>query len=337
MKQILIIFLLACSINCVQAQDIKLSFKIVLSDVDGTRPIDGVTNTIISDELLAERVAFTNQLMGTYKRGFRFTFEVEEIGGQGTQISQDWYDADVNEKNALEIAALADPSGFKFKTDMVNFYLTNGSGGGCSFPDGTNSDFIILLGSNTTGWFTLYMHEIGHFFDLPHTHSNGSNPSNPSDVLNDDNTWDQDAIAQDNYSLDYNQLSNLLQDSVDYTFFNIMSYHTGGVNRNQRYYLTEGQLDQFYGSIYEFTTRDDVTHDDLIYVDLNQSQNFSCLINTGAPNSEFKALYSCALNKTDSDDDVIVIRPGVYTNAPNVISSPCVMTATRAGDVIIKP
>jgi hypothetical protein len=154
----------------------------------------------------------------------------------------EYYAADVTHENtaSLDADAKADMDRFCWREDAINVYI-NGTlsgtyAGYCSFP-GWDKDVILLRANAST--YTLF-HEIGHFFNLRHTH-HGSNynaeegceggsffPGNDDgcdDTLPDLPCFNRDGIANASYGQPYNALSPAEKTLVDNTWLNLMSYH----------------------------------------------------------------------------------------------------------------
>jgi hypothetical protein len=75
-------------------------------------------------------------------------------------------------RNAVHIAATNDPVTWKWNTKAINFYINDTSSGICAFPSATDDHPVILLGKSVvTG---TVIHEIGHWFNLLHTHPGDS-------------------------------------------------------------------------------------------------------------------------------------------------------------------
>jgi hypothetical protein len=157
----------------------------------------------------------------------------------------EFYAADVSHENAvsLDANAKADKDRYCWRDDAINVYINGTSSGTfagyCSFP-GSDRDVILIRADASTS--TLF-HEIGHFFNLRHTHSGSDydaqigcdggtfipgNSDGCDDTLPDLPCFDRDDIAMESYGQPYESVSNAEQVLVDNTWLNLMSYHKKG-------------------------------------------------------------------------------------------------------------
>lgn len=339
MKIIITILILLASLS-IQSQStikIRVSVKVILNSA-GNRDTRATTTNIDS--------AFTwmNERMAEFGRGYEFV-KTEEltIGGPGTNPTTLFNDVtktiSVQYLTDLENAAQASPTLYGWRSNAINFYITNSatSNGRCSFPDDSAHDEAIALNHLRMLEPEVFMHEIGHFFNLSHT---AVGPPDAEGTLPiDNNSWGQDSISLMNFGVVYASLSTSNQQKVDDTFNNIMSQ-----NRNQgevRAVLVEEQLDRWGMAIRDYQTRRDVTSGIPYHVDDND--NTPCNLSgsspcgcDGTPYVPFEEV-DCALDAVDPNGgDVIVVKPGTQDVAAHVISQPVLMTGTRSGSAIIK-
>ena len=265
------ILLLSTCAGLAQAQGvitIRLSYKVILNPANGNRPTkdDGMQ---ITDNDIDAAVTAMNNLLVPYLRGYRVQRlgPVTNVGGlnDSTGPSQYFGINFVNDSNKdalktrMETAAHANAA-YAWNNNVINIYINQAtSGGKCSFPEqggiiivGPNA---VSLGGTTVG--NTQLHEIGHFFNLCHTHGCVSDSDDGlADTLTDSPFWTQNQIASNNAlsAKTYNSLSPKEQPQVDDVWLNLMSYHgtTGGspaaplpmgVHFQSR--LTEGQLDRW--------------------------------------------------------------------------------------------
>src|SRR5262249_40095972 len=117
-----------------------------------------------------------------------------------------------------------------WNANAINVYVNNSSSGQCSF---VGQGSTIALGTSiVTG---TVLHEVGHIFNLKHTHagdsdcSNGLNPLADGDGLSetipDDLCRNRDQLSQGYYSRNYDELTSAEQDYVNSSWLNVMSYH----------------------------------------------------------------------------------------------------------------
>src|SRR5688572_7487213 len=104
--------------------------------------------------------------------GANWTLILTEVGR--SQAASDFYTFSARNMRALETAAMADRDGYIWRDDAVNIYVANtitDAGGVCSLPQSGPSRHTIVINSvsilgGSEGW----LHEIGHYFNLLHTH-----------------------------------------------------------------------------------------------------------------------------------------------------------------------
>jgi len=198
----------------------RVSIKYIVNS-DGNRPATGNFNT--DNEINAEKDA-GNDILKTMLSELRI--QVTEIVDLPTSLSSySTISVGFNNMNSIRTLALANPTLWKWRTNAINLYITGGSGSAySSFPPNNN---IILFGQNCSNNPSCFLHELGHNFDLYHTHQDGG-ADGCSDTLNDNSSWsNKDQMANSNYGLNYNQLTVVQKNSVDMTWSNFMSYHTG--------------------------------------------------------------------------------------------------------------
>lgn len=338
---------LFCTVQ-LSAQEIRVSIKIIL-DATGNRP-----GQILTNEKFDSAFHWINERMVEYNRGIEFVpFEYVEIGGPTSALTQSIsntyngpnviIDPNGNLITSLENSAQSFPSAFAWRSDMINVYysLTQNSNGICSFPTTAGHDEGILIDHRRADEPEVLLHEIGHFFDLKHTADESCGTT-----ASDDNSWDRNTIALQNFGLPYSLLSSANQMLVDDTFNNVMSQI-----RNQgesRVVLTECQLDKWHQTLVNFTTRTDVTSGSAFYVDDNDPNPCNILPGgspcgcNGKPDVPFENAH-CSFDQLDGvTKDVIVFKPGMYeadqhSNVGIVLDKPALLTATRQGNAVIKP
>ena len=352
------LLLMSLSANAQEKLKIRVCAKIILNPVDGSWP------TATFESSIDNGIAFMNERMNHYRRPIEFIKEpTVTIGGVNTAISNTYYPGDTSNNNSngprfrqdLQDDARNNPIAYGWREDCINYYLNDGIAGGCSFPD--NGSQIILIGSTNSNVDITYLHEIGHFFSLYHTHQGaasqcGGAPGNDDEIAetlpdrpntspdgNGDNQpcWNHiDSVAQHSYNQDYDQLSGVPAWLVENTFFNIMSYHS-----TVRSELTDTQLDRWMKTIVDFNTRQAVVSGTPYFVD--DDDNTPCNLSGASPcGCEGNAYVpfekvDCALDLVDPNGgDVIVIKSGTFDVGPDVISQPVLITASRNGDAILK-
>lgn len=200
--------------------DVRVSIKFIL-DAGGDRPAFGNLNT---DAEIDAEMDWANAILSGVKSEFRIR-EIQFVDLSG--VSQ-WYSssASVANRDNLRTAAQAAPVTYRWRTDAINIYI-NGAGGSAisDFPPTNN---MILMNQSCGNTPSCILHELGHSFDLLHTHQGGiPNQDYCTDTLQDSSAWNnKDQASQANFGLNFNQLSAGQQDQINLMWNNIMSYHT---------------------------------------------------------------------------------------------------------------
>ncbi len=226
--------------------DVRLSVKYIQRHSDGAMPqYDGVMGADISSgPMFNAEVAVANQALATSGSPYRLRV-VQHVAIRPAappgKASDYWYELPARENRALfEAAALASPSTWQWDTAALNIFVNNTASGQCSFG-GTGAS--ISLGADVSAGTVL--HEIGHFFDLRHTHAGDPACADftATSPLS-QHVTDGDGLgstAADHPCLNLDELSQALfgmgnvyaglapfqQRTVESAFRNVMSYHTG--------------------------------------------------------------------------------------------------------------
>jgi len=199
--------------------DVRVSIKFIL-DVNGNRPAFGNLNT---DAEINSELDWANAILSGVISEFRIS-EIQFIELSG--VSQ-WYNSSATNTNRdnLRNAAQADPATYHWRNDAINIYINAGSGSAISdFPPNNN---MILMNQSCGNTPSCILHELGHSFNLLHTHEPCcTNQDYCADTLQDDSSWtSKDQAAQANFGLNFNQLNAAQQDQINLMWNNVMSYH----------------------------------------------------------------------------------------------------------------
>jgi hypothetical protein len=318
---------------------VGLSYKIILNPADGNRPTRGGTQ--VTDNDIDTAIATMNSLSAAYFRGFRFqrVGAVTNVGGMNDPTGPSQYfnfdfqasSDNTAMRNQMESAAMTDTR-YAWNNGAINIYINQGTTGGfCSFPDeGRN---IIIVGAVSANAGNLHLHEVGHYFNLAHTHSDAV-----ADTLNDSPFWTQDQIASNNFGgKNYNQLSAGEIQQVDDTMLNLMSYHgtTGGsavpagtVSQSR---LTEQQLDRWTDAANG--ARAGVCDGTTVFAQV--SNNYGAGSST-APYGSVVVATQVASNRPGNN--IVMFRPGTSTEAITInppAGTTVTLRATRQGTITI--
>lgn len=257
--QCLIAILLLCTGSLIlQAQGVitvRLSYKIMLNPADGNRPTN--TNAAgmvvqVTDADIDAAISTMNSLFANYSRGYRFqrVDPVTDIGGEGDvtgpsqYFNNDFRTAGTALRNQLEDTAMRNAA-YAWNNTAINIYINQGTSGGyCSLPDDDRN--VIIVGAISANAGNTQLHELGHYFNLCHTHGCGPTTTDDgvADTLVDNPAWDEDGIAKNSFpDKTYPQLSagNKLQ--VDDVVLNLMSYH-GTTGNQDTIYAHPGETTQ---------------------------------------------------------------------------------------------
>jgi hypothetical protein len=247
-----------------------------------------------------------------------------------------WYTLDArSNRSTIENAAMTNTVTWRWNATALNIYVNDSSSGQCSF---IGNGVSISLGK-TVGAGTV-LHEVGHFFNLNHTHARDYADNTNPPVFGMADLADGDGFAEtarDNPNItNNNQLCVALfnkvytnatageQAFVDSAYENVMSYH----NENA---LLPVQMDLWGRSANG--ARLFICSGRTWFV-ANDGADSSTGDNAGSP----FATLSRGLTSVGGADDVVLLRVGTYT-APigGQISTPCTLSATRGAVSILSP
>ena len=216
----IVVFLLVALTSFANAEDItiRLSYKIILG-YDGSPPKAGGQEVEDSDiyKVVREMNGLIASITSGYSYKYRLVAEIRKIGGYGTQVSQ-WFDTNflsdsINPcgggdlKQQFENEAKSNPQQYAWNSRAINIYINNNTNGGkCSFPRPSREE-VIVIGPYVANYGWLHLHEIGHFFNLRHTHEmvggceDGTHGDCVSDTIHDNRNWTtRTEIAENNLS-----------------------------------------------------------------------------------------------------------------------------------------
>ncbi len=323
--------------HCHAEITVRVSVKFIRNST-GAYPSGGIGT---NDGFQAE-IDRGNPILAATGRAYKMQV-VEYIGIQppapaGSNANY-WYTLDArSNRSTIENAALADTVTWRWNTTALNIYVNNSSSGQCSF---IGNGVSISLG-RTVGAGTV-LHEVGHFFDLNHTHAldygDNTNPTNPpvftmADLLDGDgfaetardnpNITTRDQLCVALFNKVYTNATAGEQAFVDGTFENVMSYHNENI-------LLPVQMD-LWGR-HANGARLFVCSGRTWFV-ANGGSDSSTGDNAGSP----FATITKGLSSVGGPDDVVLLRVGTYT-APvgGQISTPCTLSATRGVVTVLGP
>lgn len=316
--------------------EVWLSVKFILNS-DGTRPSgpgDGISISNITD--FKAEVDHGNVALANAARGFKLRvveyLDIQPSAPSG-QPGDYWFNLPTrSERQTIETAALADTTTWRWHSGALNIYVNNSRSGSCSFVGGGAS---IALGGTIYTEGTL-IHEIGHFFNLQHTHA-GDPPCRgmpPYPVVDGDGlgaTIDdhacltRDELSQSNFNgRVFAALTPFEQQLVNSSWLNVMSYH-----------LEE----QFLADQMDIWT-----------TNANNARLFACLgrtwfvaqfgsdANSGTDRTMPFATIARAQASVEGPNDVILLWSGTYAApAGSRLNTPATFCATRGPVTIVRP
>jgi hypothetical protein len=324
------------SIHALHADiSVRLSVKFILNS-DGTRPTGRNIDISTTAGFQAE-VDWGNQVLAATGRGFQLSvveyLDITPSAPSG-QPSDYWYNLNARTNRQLfESAALADTTTttWRWNSAALNIYVNNSSSGSCSFVGNGSS---ISLGGTIFTQGTI-VHEIGHFFNLRHTHANDVDctttpgPYAPADgdslavTLTDHNCLNTiDLLSAANFGgRVFSALTAEEQARVNSSWLNVMSYHVESQ-------LLDDQMDIWSDNA-------------------NVSRLFACsgrtwFVSTAGSDiwlgdsafAPFKTIPR-AVSAISTPNDIIMLRAGNYT-VPGSISTACTLRTMRGPTTITR-
>ena len=233
------------------------------------------------------------------------------------------------------------PKKYAWNENAINIYINEATTGGKWFIND-----VIIVGVRFSNIAWIHLHEIGHYFNLHHTHGSqnsamtnsttGQDQSAPGDdhvedTIDDLATWSRNDIAVHNFSVEYEKLTHEQKIAVDYIAENIMSYHHLDPVQAQLTRLTEGQLDRWANTADEYFTRRKVRDGRTIFVSTDKGNGKG---RVGSHCCPYQTVNN-AVEKANLDGgDILLLKPGVY-NESITIDKPLTLRATRKGSVSI--
>lgn len=314
---------------------VRVSVKFILGS-SGQRPSIGgggfgsSSIALTDDAAVMTTIAYANQLLANMGRGYQYQLtEIQDVSGWSGFFSISARNQ--SNKEALEAVANSNATTraqFFFRTDAINIYINNSASGYCSFPSGGT---IIFAGSSA--YDTLFIHEMGHFMSLQHTHAGeqflDSDNSSCSaqdctcaqtiagssdgfaDTLPDVDCWTRPQLVAGNPGATTAQIDN--------TFLNIMSYHLP----QDRF--TSDQLDAWA----------DAANTPRFSVVTGRTRFIATSGNDTTGNGSSGARYRTLVKGVTiaNSGDIVLLRAGSY-NETTTITKALTLRATR-GDAVV--
>lgn len=368
-RMILLSLLLAClttlSVPVSAASDgfiwINVSIKVIVDPATGDVP------ATMNDALLRQSFDDMNRWLANTWRGYRVRAADLDANqnfkriGNASSFPNKWYLTDLKSDDAarleFEKAAKANKTLYGWSDSAVNIYFNNSGGySAASFPwsgqDVVVSAYQLLTGDADPGQtFTRsykvagnLLHEIGHYFGLPHTFSDDIADTAPDPVVADarNETAVRDGIAQFAFKKSYSALTSAQRTLVDNTANNVMAYYQlfyDDPAQNKvlteterfgpaRFIFTEQQMDQWAN--YANKERAVATNGRTRFVSPVGADGNDGLTHTAPKRTVLSAVNSSSAGGSD----IVLLRPGNY-NESLTLNKPVTLRATRAGSVTI--
>jgi hypothetical protein len=329
---------------------IRVSYKVILNPVDGSRP-PGVRDSDIDDA-----IATSNDLLSTFWRGFRFqrVGTITDIGGVGefSRPSPSHYyamDFGTNpaEKANLESDVQNNPARYAWNNSAINLLVTNTPGSSFDYSGDAVSRPLVVIAADSDSQGRTHLHEIGHFISLCHTQGCGCGKCSDcplpgddgiADTIKDSSCWNRDDIVSNDFPGNtYDTLTPSQKTKVDNVFLNVMSYHgsydggptcvehghyTGDPNCDDHTRETEDQLDVWadFARLSRGALCDGIT----VFVDAGAGP-----FQIGTSVLPYSTVAS-GLSTANSGRDIVLIRSGSYLENLR-IAAPITLRAPRNG------
>jgi len=310
---------------------VRISVKFIL-DSNSNRPawtMGAGTFDVSTGAAFDAEITHANQVLRNTGRGFRLLvdeyIDIQPPAPAG-QNPDYWFNLDARaNRSTFETAALADQTAWRWNTAAINIYVNNSSSGQCSFVGGGSS---ISLGATIFSRGTV-VHEVGHFFDLRHTHAGDPDcRTTPGPYMPADGDGLAATVPDHNCLTTRAALLAALplaqQAAVDTSWLNVMSYH-------QEDQLLDEQMDIW--TKHANGARLFACNGRTWFVGTSGSDQ-----NSGAEASTPFASVSRSLSAVSSPNDVILLKSATYAApATGRIGTACTLRATLGPATLVRP
>ena len=348
--QLLLLTLLAVALPASADIEVRLAVKFI-QHPNGAVPMFpfpgwGASNANITNYTGFEaEVQRGNGILAATGRGYRLravSYAYLQPPIPAGQPQDYWYNIDARANRAtIESAALGDylfngPNRWDWDVTAINVFVNNSASGQCSFVG--NGLSISLGGTVSPG---TVLHEIGHFFNLSHTHggdptcndaAGNPNPIGPpsdgdglAETLPDNACYTtRDQLSMGNYGVNYAALNATQQAAVNDTWFNVMSYHAEDrlLDIQMDHWAWNANLDRHWFCDGYTVFVAPWGSDPFLQGPGNGLQANAPLATMGS------ALFGVSL-RSPATTDVILFNGGTYTAPAGLITTACTLRATR--------
>jgi len=330
---LLLLTLLAIMLPAKADIEVRISVKFI-KNFDGTRPMNSSNIDLSTSTAFEAEITHGNAVLAATGRGYRLRvveyLDIQPPAPSG-QAANYWYIlAARDNRSTFEAAAQADMATWRWHSNAINIFVNNSSSGSCSF---VGNGVSISMGSTIFTQGTI-VHELGHFFNLSHTHAGDNGcTAGPYPVMDGDGLADTipdhnclttlDQLSMANYGLNYAALNAAQRTAVDNTFNNVMSYH----NENL---LLDIQMDHWAWNAN--IARKFACSGYTVFVAPFGSNPGGAPLDGGLHANAPLATVDAALfyvSRHPAPDDVILLRTGNYTAPATQITTACTLRAER--------
>lgn len=293
---------------------IRVSVNFILN-ASGNLPATGDLNEL---EEVYDQVERANELLA--ENGTEYKLQllgINLISGQSAYYNLDATSAN---RDAIRSAAIADPATWNWRTDSINMYINGANVGYSAISEFPPSNNIVFF--NQYAYAPLMLHEVGHSLNLYHTHEGLGDGC--SDTLPDNEDWTRDQIAQNSYSLNYNQLNAAQQILVDNTWENVMSYH----DVENGHILTVQQNDRMSAQTY--TDRNWLLTDIPVYIKNGAASGGA----NGSWSNPYPTIQAVINAGQDNNRTLVLMSSSSHANPSSVLDANTDLITRRGSSII---
>jgi hypothetical protein len=334
--------------------EIRISVKFI-HHPDGTAPgwLGGTWANISTYAGVAAEVARGNQVLAATGRGYRLRLNDTYANIQplipGDKPQDYWFNMDARaNRQTMEDAAFFEyvwgDNVWVWSPDAINIFINNSRSGQCAFP--ANGGTISMGGS--VGQGTL-LHEIGHFFNLSHTHSGDPSCAVPGwvapttnaglaalltdgdglvETIPDHPCYTRDELSRANFGAVYASLTAAQRTAVDSSWQNAMSYHAENA-------LLPIQMDHWAwnANLHRAWCLNGYT----IFVSTTGRDEPEFIEVRGYAPIYPLATPAGAMSAVLTPNDMVLFNGGTYTAPATPLATPCTLTATYGPAILTRP